>query len=66
MENENTYIDTRLNQLEKGMQEILTLLRQVVPTPTKEDFLKHCGEKGILIIDELNKRGKMPMLTSRK
>lgn len=58
MENGYSEVDERLNAIEKGMQEVLMLLRQVVPTPTKEDFLRHCGKNGILVIDEWNKRAK--------
>ena len=66
MESEYSEVDTRLNAIEKGMQEILMLLRQVIPSPTKEDFLKHCGINGIFVIDEWNKRAKQTVESSKK
>lgn len=55
MENANPVIDDRLKVMEDKVQEILTLIRQLVPAMTKDDFLKHCGNSGILVMDEWNK-----------
>ncbi len=56
MKDENAYVEERLYAIERGLEEVRSMLRQLVPTPSKEDFLKHCGEKGIFILDELNKK----------
>ena len=62
MEKELALIVKRLNALEAGQRKLASILRLAFPTPTEldiEDFLKDCGNNGVLVIDEWNRRKRL-------
>ncbi len=56
MGDKNLPLERRLDKMEDDMGEILSILRQLAPVISKEDYIKKCGNNGILLINEWNKK----------
>lgn len=52
----------RVNALEAGQRKMISLLRMAFPAPSEieiDELLRRCGNSGVLVMDEWNKRKRL-------